>query len=236
MLCSFHQFGHCKFGTHCRKKHILETCNNLPCMEENCNKRHPKLCRYFMFSGQCKFKESCSFLHKSNSYIEKSVELEKEVKELGTEVRNIKQQVHFLESSLKQLLNSTSSKNSSLAANTSTLKPTNSIITTVQSNKANNIQESDGDQIPQLDGLVQDLCSPDPVFRCETCDKTFVSETDFKNHDSFQFCCDDCGICFSTQLAAHFHELEEHSDSHYANTYIPDSTKLLFTNNQARKT
>ena len=38
MVCSFHQFGHCKFGTHCRKKHILETCNNLPCMEENCTK------------------------------------------------------------------------------------------------------------------------------------------------------------------------------------------------------
>ena len=147
--------------------------------------------------------------------------------------------MNVLESSLNQLLNSTSekaaSKPLSIAENASTLKPTNSIITTVQVNKANNLQERDRDQIPQLDGLIEDHPSPGPVFSCETCDKTFLSETDFKNHDSFQFCCDDCGICFSTQLAAHFHELEEHSNSHYANTYIPESTKLLFKSNQPRK-
>ena len=109
--------------------------------------------------------------------MEKSAELEKQVIELSVEVRNLKQQVNVLESSLNQLLNSTSekaaSKPSSIAGNASTLEPINSIITTVQVNKANNLQERDRDQIPQLDGLIEDHRSPDPVFSCETCDKTF---------------------------------------------------------------
>ena len=76
-------------------------------------------------------------------------------------------------------------------------------------------------QIPQLDGLNEDLSNvePEQPFKCETCGKEFEVE----------FCCDDCGICFSAQLAAHFHELEEHSESHL-------HTKLLFRSNQPKKT
>ena len=124
---------------------------------------------------------------------------------------------------------------SSTAVQISLSKPSNSSMATF--NETINHPEITGEKIPQLDGLIENLpnLDIDQTFKCETCGKVFETEREFKNHDSFQFCCDDCGICFSTQIAAHFHELEEHSDSHYAKTYIPESTKLFFRSNQPRK-
>lgn len=126
------------------------------------------------------------------------------------------------------------SKLSSTAVQMLPLRPTNISITTLQSNEPIYHQDNNGEQLTQLDGFNEHLPNPDQTFKCETCGKVFETVRDYKNHDSFQFCCDDCGICFSTQLAAHFHELEEHADSHYAKTYIPETTKLLFRSNQPK--
>ena len=91
------------------------------------------------------------------------------------------------------------------------------------------------EQILQLDGTQcslpfdgDNLSNSERVLQCETCQMIFKSESEFNEHNKAEFCCDECGICYTTQLAAHFHELQEHPDTHYAKTYIPQSTKLLF--------
>ena len=87
--------------------------------------------------------------------------------------------------------------------------------------------------IPQLDGLFMDTSSSEldtKEFTCETCGMNFTNLSDFKKHDALGFCCDECGICYSTQLSADLHELEVHPNPHYANTYIPESTKKIFAN------
>ena len=100
------------------------------------------------------------------------------------------------------------------------------------------------DCIPQIDGLdrtfederslsvpvsASTLPSPDTSeFKCDTCNQTFTNADDFIEHDSYQFCCDECGICYRTQIESHFHELQVHPDSYFANTYILESTKQAF--------
>ena len=99
------------------------------------------------------------------------------------------------------------------------------------------------DCIPQIDGLdctlederslsvpvsASTLPSPDTSeFKCDTCNQTFTTADDFNEHDSYQFCCDECEIWYRTQIESHFHQLQAHLDSGFANTYILESTKQV---------
>ena len=82
LFCKFHHFGHCKFGSNCRKQHESQTCINFPCMNKDCNMRHPKVCKFFFQYGRCKFAEDCSFLHNTqdspNQYLEVEIQKLKE--------------------------------------------------------------------------------------------------------------------------------------------------------------
>ena len=95
----------------------------------------------------------------------------------------------------------------------------------------------DRERIPQLDGQQDELVNPQELLaqprskehlQCETCHKIFNTEYEFKKHDEMQFCCDDCNICYSTQLEADLHALEVHPNEHYAQNYVPEATKVIF--------
>ena len=125
-----------------------------------------------------------------------------------------------------------------------------SSITRVQTSHSSNSQVTPSQVIPQLDGILNPIPAatnttheeqsapkqpPDVPLKCESCHETFENEDQFNEHDSAQFCCDECGICFRTQIIADLHELEVHPNTYYANTYIPQSTKLLFSSGKPRK-
>ena len=65
LVCQFHQYGHCRFGPHCRHFHTKKTCSTPMCNQNSCTERHPKPCFYFSSNHFCKFGISCSFLHQS---------------------------------------------------------------------------------------------------------------------------------------------------------------------------
>ena len=88
--------------------------------------------------------------------------------------------------------------------------------------------------IPQVDG-VDDHDQPNQLnqgllqtYQCETCYEIFENRELYEEHDQAQFCCDECNICYITQIEADFHNLQVHPDEHYTRTYISESTKLLF--------
>ena len=240
VTCSFHQFGHCRFGDHCRKSHTKETCTNLPCTTiVSCTKRHPRLCKYFALSGQCKFNQECSFLHMASP---KEVEQKRELKKLSDEVESLRKQVVALKSVVESFTSHDPNPapvpfQSQASATALPISVSRSIIvTTVESTLDSSIENS----LPQIDGAMNSPTNSFPVNsaplpQCDTCHAIFESVEDFKEHDTAQFCCDDCGICYRTQEAADLHTLELHPDTHYARTYIPLSTKVLFANSQTRK-
>ena len=63
VVCKYFQCGFCKFGESCRKQHVNEMCSTQSCTLSSCMKRHPKVCRYFLFQKSCKFEENCSHKH-----------------------------------------------------------------------------------------------------------------------------------------------------------------------------
>ena len=205
LYCRHHQYGHCKYGLQCRKQHSAETCENFPCTVNSCSKRHPKVCRYFLFTGHCKFNENCSFLHKHDPQsppdnLEKKIEkLREDIESLTTEIKR-----------MKQILDS---------------------VSIISDPEAPNTSKSSSVSISQISHPLQDAQAQhnsQENLQCETCHKVFKSSYDFKKHDEMQFCCDDCNICYSTQLEADLHALEVHPDETYARNFIPEATKLIF--------
>ena len=61
--CKFHKYGHCKFGSGCRKFHSQDICGKTMCDKSTFNSRHPIKCKYQTRFGFCQFGTLCSFLH-----------------------------------------------------------------------------------------------------------------------------------------------------------------------------
>ena len=96
--CKFNYYGHCKFSETCRHNHLTDTCLNLKCKQENCLKRHPRLCKDFSKFGSCRFDSSCSFIHKQSEF----ELIFEEIKLLQTEVEGLKAQNGFLQKILQK--------------------------------------------------------------------------------------------------------------------------------------
>ena len=229
--CRHHQYGHCKFGQYCSKQHTAETCQDIPCNNQSCNRRHPKVCRYFLFTGKCKFNEHCSYLHKHVTSMSTAAN-EKEIAKLRKDIQSLSEQIN----EMKQLLDSFSIISKPKASNTSKLSTESSSFSITQTDQEN-LVTWDRDRIPQLDGQQDELVHSQELqaqpmskdlFQCETCQKIFDSESEFMKHDEMQFCCDDCNICYLTQLESDLHALKVHPDEYYAKNYIPEATKVIF--------
>jgi len=70
-VCKANKFGFCKFGNNCENKHIDILCEDSSCNTSECERRHPRPCKYFLFIKKCKFGEYCKYLHKEQ--IDKNV-------------------------------------------------------------------------------------------------------------------------------------------------------------------
>ena len=65
-LCLHNKFGHCKFRDTCRHRHVYSLCDTDNCDISSCDKRHPRICRYYLNYGRCKF-DPCSYSHAVNN-------------------------------------------------------------------------------------------------------------------------------------------------------------------------
>ena len=250
-ICSYFEFGYCKHGNFCRKRHINEKCEIKGCDGNQCNKRHPQVCKYFREYSRCKFGQYCAFDHvirtdpvlkELEEVKNKLIEIEKEIETKNLKIVELLLKVENSVKNLKSLPNI----NPTLPVTTTTpCTPTRSILTLISpsSNTMCQGQASLGkDQISQLDGAqsqaehVQDSHQQNltmPPFKCDNCEKTFCTIEELKHHtDSHGWGCDECFICYTSKYLADLHELEHHPGTSYAHNHIPESTKMDF---RARK-
>ena len=224
--CLHHQFSHCKFCLQCYKQHTKVTCKNIPCTIEKCPMRHPKPCRYFLFSAYCKFGDNCSFLHqaKNNKKID---DLENEVAKLRNDIEHLTKQLTEMNLTLTKLSKESTTPEMPCQKR---IKPvSNSKLSVMEVIPARSYHQMD--YIPQMDGS-QFLNQVDHALvsnECENCGKTFESEGKLQEHiERYEFGCDECQICYTTKFHVDLHELEKHADSTYARDHVPYTTKLQF--------
>ena len=90
-VCQFYKFGYCRFRDTCRKQHIQETCEDIECDLNACNKRHPLTCKYFIEFQRCKFGEYCCFKHEKVTIRnnEENDKLKKKIEQLETAITSL---------------------------------------------------------------------------------------------------------------------------------------------------
>ena len=71
-ICKFFKFGYCKFKSNCKNKHVEEICSEKKCNQIECDKRHPRVCKYYVIHGDCKLGSNCAYAHNN-----KNIEMEK---------------------------------------------------------------------------------------------------------------------------------------------------------------
>ena len=64
------------YGDTCHFRHIDEICSEKNCNVFNCEKRHPKVCKFFREYHRCKFTTFCRYSHKVTDKDEKIKEIE----------------------------------------------------------------------------------------------------------------------------------------------------------------
>ena len=70
-VCRYHKFGYCKFKTSCKFKHVTVVCDDDRCNNQNaCQKRHPRVCKYFINFGSCKLGSACAYAHQTRRKVE----------------------------------------------------------------------------------------------------------------------------------------------------------------------
>ena len=108
--CKHFQTGFCKFREQCRKNHIIEMCQTEQCASESCNKRHPKLCKYF--STFCKFGDNCCYKHvtpKSNTVTD-TTHIVSQLKSLGEQIKIMSNTIINLEKEISTFKKTSPSK------------------------------------------------------------------------------------------------------------------------------
>ena len=108
-VCLFDKFSFCKNGVRCSRVHLKEVCLKRECDYRKCNKRHPRLCRFFRENGFCKFGTSCRYSHRVSREIEennKKIEsLEKVTDKLSKQVADQEVEIKALKLELCEIAN-----------------------------------------------------------------------------------------------------------------------------------
>ena len=113
-ICIHHKYGHCKFSFTCRHHHVKDICFEKLCEITNCNRRHPKPCKYFDQYQRCKFGEFCSFSHEIRTHEsdditnmkEKLSKFENDISERDLEIDILKEKLRNVEEKLDKTLES----------------------------------------------------------------------------------------------------------------------------------
>ena len=107
-VCKYFKFGHCKYRSCCRNRHVDVLCEDSSCNIMICEKRHPVICKFFSSYRRCKY-NPCSYKHvitSSNSVgdrQEKIVDNENKIRENTTEIKELKDQIAKLQKTLDEM-------------------------------------------------------------------------------------------------------------------------------------
>ena len=192
----------------CLHRRFDSLCTSKTCSINECNKRHPKKCRYWSLFGRCKFGQNCSYKHE--------IEVVNEVEQLKAKYETLTQSFNQLQCELSSLKAKLMDTNGTTLINTqSSIQPNTTVV-------------SDMQKVPQVDGAQDEASFLSPAnddeiastpcrFKtdsrfiiCQICGLGFQTNADFQLHDQKEYCCDICQICFSSQEEVKLHVLDFH--------------------------
>jgi hypothetical protein len=228
VVCHHFQTGFCKFGEHCRKRHVQEICQTKQCKSKACIQRHPNVCKYFATQNTCKFGEKCAYQHKISKDKSEINELVARVGALENTIQVMSQKIKVLEDELQNEKKESDSQvkifkcdHCNYNASTSTVLKRH---TTLKHNGKDSRKERDHPEPENERGeehdnsfelLVTDQERADALFCPPPPKDPYTNET----FSSPQYNCELCKHECESEAALHGHMCLEH------NCFIPHTSK-----------
>ena len=236
-LCKINKFGYCKFGDKCRNRHNNIACSDNKCKVFNCEKRHPKICKFMREFGRCKFTTGCAFDHKKvNAIADKIDENATKIKKLELKLAGLGRSSqdtpdHELAKSVEIKIEAFQCKIETLQK---ALHEKDSQISALElrveeiEKKSKEEKKSTGKKVKDLENVLKisqqkrnETVKDDDqeIFECEKCDFKTTSKSGLKTHtkrkhteitqDKFPRKCDMCELTFENAK-----ELKRHMKTH----------------------
>ena len=185
-ICKFNQSGFCKFLTHCRKHHIMDTCQNTQCINSTCLLRHPRMCKYYLNFGRCKFGTTCAYLHESGNKVEdhQISELKSELEKIKTKIKNVELLQLKLDKLENQLKAAEEAKISiEVESKSKTLHAEDRLKELEQNfyilmNSVDDLEKTSAYLRNNLEILKEQF----EKFKCNLCGQTFADQPNLRNH------------------------------------------------------
>ena len=234
-ICRYNKFGFCKFSEKCQFRHNNSLCKDNHCKILECEKRHPKICKYKRDYGRCKF-NPCSYSHESQTEVksnsDKIESLEKKVAEMETKdpQQNISELegniVHKLEAFEKSMEEKMKAYEKQIVSLNNKMREKDDCITVLESRIL--VLETKDKQINEnIESLTIKIGNCESItekkkqteFVCNFCDFATTSNSGLKVHmrrkhteyskDKFPKPCDLCG-----KVVSDAGEMKKHVKSH----------------------
>ena len=237
-ICRHFKFGFCRYQERCRKPHVAEICTEENCEIESCSRRHPRACRYFESYKRCKFGEYCLYAHKVDPNTKEIEELKETLKLLNQKILAVEIVVTNLE---KMIDKETENENGELkeshsnysnicrtpiTSSTLTVTNVNSTLNLPNPNSSPAEISPDFERIPQLDGGGSSRNVVQQRVKCDACRELFESQELLNEHmEIFEYGCEDCELCFSSEFEHDVHEHAVHPTEYFTYNKVSPRTK-----------
>ena len=195
VACKFNKFGFCRYQDKCQNLHFNKVCVVKDCEIENCEKRHPRIFRFYREYGRCKFGGYCKYSHDRS----RDLSCEKEFRELKQKIQALENMIACLDFDKNELV-----------AKITLLE--NKLGTASMGSEQHSSNSSDI-IVPQVDGMVEEVTDP---FKCENCNAIFLTQSDVTTHEEeMPWICEKCRICFPSEFEHDVHEHSLHTEEYF---------------------
>ena len=221
-VCFKFKFGFCKYSERCKYRHVTLVCDDYKCDVSKCEKRHPKLCRYYRDYKRCKFTVGCMYKHENQ--FEMFEKIEKKLKEV--KCNHSEKDIQKITSDVDEKLERMENK---IEFQSKQLEESNSKITGLElrleelEKKYSNEKKSKDKKIKDLENLIKmkNEKALKDIFKCEYCDFETPSERGLNVHikrkhtnlkaDKYPVECDFCEFNAKSESEMKFHLKNVHT-------------------------
>ena len=224
-VCRRNKYGYCKYGETCHFRHEKEICIQNNCNIFDCERRHPKVCKWYLEYGRCKFSSYCKFRHTNIKNFEEIVnKIELNAKKLA----EIDKRIVNFEKEEGDIMNKSKTSENLLEKRLEVFETKLNEIFKIMGEKDLKITELEASlQLTResLEKLISEnemkktSEAPNSKFKCSFCDYQAKSSNGLRMHinrkhtkydeNKTSFQCENCGKEFSSAC-----DLKDHMISH----------------------
>ena len=221
-VCFNYKFGFCKFNERCKFRHVTLVCEDENCDISKCEKRHPKICKFYRDYKRCKFTVGCMYKHENQFELFEKIEKKLEKIKCNHSDNDIRKISEDVEGKYKKMESIIETQRKQIAENNTKIASLELRAEELEK-KFLNEKKSKDKKIKDLENMVKSKSEKamKDNFKCEYCDFQTPSERGLNVHikrkhtnmkaDKFPVECDFCEFNAKSESEMKFHLKNSHT-------------------------